>query len=67
MTGKFEWFNDKAGKWRWHLLAGNGQIIATSQAYKSKQACMDGIESVRKNAPSAPVIEHQPEKMMAGV
>ncbi|MDI2128610.1 YegP family protein [Yinghuangia seranimata] len=65
MTGKFEWFTDKAGKWRWHLLAGNGQIIATSQGYKSKQACMDGIESVRKNAPGAPVVENQPATMMA--
>jgi len=29
-------------------------VIATSEAYESKQACLAGIESVRKNAPEAP-------------
>ena len=33
----------------------NGQIIATSEVYNSKGACVNGIESVQKNAPAAGV------------
>ena len=39
------------------LKADNGEIIATSQVYKSKESCKKGIESVRNNAPTAEVIE----------
>ena len=39
------------------LKAGNGEIVATSQTYKSKDACKNGIESVKKNAPDADVVE----------
>ena len=39
------------------LKAGNGEIIATSETYKSKDACKNGIESVKKNAPDADVVE----------
>jgi len=57
MAAKFEWFQDKAGKYRFRLKAANGQIIATSEAYNAKDACMNGIESVKKNAVVAEVIE----------
>jgi len=57
MAGKFEWFQDKAGKYRFRLKSGNGQIIATSEAYDAKASCMNGIESVKKNAPGAEVVE----------
>ncbi len=57
MAAKFEWFQDKAGKFRFRLKAANGQIIATSEAYNAKDACMNGIESVKKNAVVAEVIE----------
>ncbi|MGQ9551300.1 MAG: YegP family protein [Candidatus Bathycorpusculaceae bacterium] len=53
----FEWYKDKAGKFRFRLKAPNGEIIATSEAYSSKDACVNGIESVRKNAPIAKVVE----------
>jgi hypothetical protein len=36
-------------------VAGNGQVIATSEAYESKSAAMNGIESVQKNAPDAKI------------
>lgn len=55
MAGKFEIFQDQGGKYRFRLKAGNGQVIATSQGYSTKKACNNGIESVRKNAPVAPV------------
>ena len=48
--GKFEIKKDKAGKFRFNLKAGNGQVILGSEAYNSKSACDNGIESVRKNS-----------------
>lgn len=39
------------------LKAGNGQVIATSEMYVNKQGCKNGIESVKKNAPIAKVID----------
>ena len=56
---KFEVYTDKAGEYRFRLTARNGEIIATSEGYKAKASCMNGIESVRKNAPDAPVVEEQ--------
>ena len=47
---KFEVFVDKAGEYRFRLKATNGQIIATSEGYVAKASCLNGIESVRKNA-----------------
>ncbi len=55
MAGKFELYSDKAGKYRFRLKAGNGEIIAVSEAYESKASAKNGIESVRKNAPDATV------------
>ncbi len=55
MAGKFELYEDKAGKSRFRLKAGNGEIIASSEAYNSKAAARTGIESVQKNAPDAPI------------
>ena len=40
---------------KFDLLAGNGEVIATSEGYKAKASAMNGIESVRKNAPDAKV------------
>lgn len=38
---------------KFNLVAGNGEIIATSEVYSSESACLNGLESVRKNAPIA--------------
>src|SRR5690606_23513754 len=57
MAGKFELWTDKGGDWRFNLKASNGQVIATSQGYSSKAGALNGIESVRTNAPGAPVVE----------
>ena len=53
MAGKFELYQDAGGQFRFRLKAGNGQVIASSQAYSTKKACLSGIESVRRNAPDA--------------
>ncbi|PKW26733.1 YegP family protein [Phycicoccus duodecadis] len=55
MAGTFEVYEDKAGKFRFRLKAGNGQVIATGEAYESKASAMNGVESVRKNAADATV------------
>ena len=54
---KFEVYADKAGEFRFRLKAVNGQIIAVSEGYKAMASCMNGIESVKKNAPDASIVE----------
>jgi uncharacterized protein YegP (UPF0339 family) len=55
--GKFEVYTDKAGEFRFKLKAPNGEVIAVSEGYSSKTSCMNGIESVRKNAANAKIVE----------
>lgn len=52
---KFEVYRDQAGEFRFRLKATNGQIIAVGEGYKTKASCLNGIESIKKNAPEAPV------------
>jgi uncharacterized protein YegP (UPF0339 family) len=55
MAGKFELYKDKSGGFRFRLKAGNGEIIATSESYKTKAAAANGIDSVKRNAGEANV------------
>lgn len=56
--GKFEISKDKKGEFRWVLKASNGQVIATGgEGYTTLASCKNGIESVKKNAPEADVLE----------
>ncbi len=50
MSGNFEVYKDNAGEFRFRLKASNGQNILASEGYKAKSSCMNGIESVKKNA-----------------
>ena len=52
---KYEVYQDKAGEYRFRLKARNGEIIAVSEGYKAKPSCLNGIDSVKRNAPEAPV------------
>lgn len=54
---KFEVYADKAGEIRFRLKAVNGEIIAVGEGYKAKSSCLGGIESVKKNAPEAEIVE----------
>ena len=54
---KFEVYADKAGEFRFRLKATNGQVIAVSEGYKAHASCLNGIESVKKNAVDAEVVE----------
>ncbi len=54
---KFEMYEDNAGEYRFRLKARNGEIIAVSEGYSAKASCLNGIESVAKNAPEAEIVE----------
>lgn len=48
--GKFVITKTGNGSFHFNLKAGNGETILASEAYNSKAACENGMESVRKNA-----------------
>ena len=50
---RFEIFKDAVGKFRFRLKAQNGEIIAESQGYDSKEGCQKGIASIKENASRA--------------
>ncbi len=56
---KFEVYTDKAGEFRFRLKATNGQIIAVGEGYKKLASCLNGIDSVKRNAPDAPIVKEE--------
>jgi uncharacterized protein YegP (UPF0339 family) len=56
MAAKFEVFKGNGGDFRFRLKAANGKVVAHGQGYKSKDACLKGIESIKKNAKGASVV-----------
>jgi uncharacterized protein YegP (UPF0339 family) len=61
MAGKFVLKKGSTGKYHFNLVAGNGQVIATSEAYERKASALNGIESVKANAPDAEVDDQTEE------
>jgi uncharacterized protein YegP (UPF0339 family) len=61
MAGKFVLKKGSTGKYHFNLVASNGQVIATSEAYESKASALNGIESVKTNAPSAEIDDQTTE------
>lgn len=53
---KFEVYKDKAGEFRFRLKAKNGQIIAVGEGYTTMKNCLNGIASIKKNAPDAELV-----------
>ena len=55
---KFEIYPDKAGKYRWRLVARNGQTVAASgESFSSRANAKTAAENVRDNAGSAQVVD----------
>lgn len=54
---KFEVYKDKAGEFRYRLKARNGEIVLSGEGYKAKASCLNGIDSIRRNAPDAPIVK----------
>ena len=61
MAGKFVLKKGSTGKYHFNLVASNGQVIATSEAYESKASALNGIESVKTNAPNAAIDDQTTE------
>ena len=57
MAGKFEIYKDKRGEFRFRLKASNGQNILASEGYKTKASCKKGIESIKRTAAKAQVVD----------
>lgn len=51
--GKFEIKTRKNGEFQFNLKASNGQVILTSEGYKTKASCLNGVESVKMNSQDA--------------
>ena len=56
---KFEVYQDKAGEYRFRLKARNGEIIAVGEGYKAKASCLNGIDSIKRNAPEAEIVKEE--------
>ena len=50
MAGKFVISKRSNGEFQFNLKAANGQVILTSEGYKAKPSCLDGVASVKKNS-----------------
>lgn len=41
-------FRDQAGYWRWRLVAGNGEIVATGEAYTRRHDAQRGFDDAKE-------------------
>ena len=55
---KFKIEKSMDGQYYFTLLSDNNQVVATSEMYTTKQNCQNGIDSVKRNAPEAPVEDY---------
>lgn len=53
--GSFEVYQDGTGEYRFRLKACNGEVIAVSEGYTTKDSCLKGVASVKRSAPEAAV------------
>lgn len=60
--GAYDLKRQKNGSFMWNLKAGNGEIILSSQAYKSKASAKKGIASTMKNSSVEGRFEHKVSK-----
>ncbi len=51
MSGYYELKKTTSGKPMFNLKAANHEVILTSETYESREAALNGIDSVRKNGP----------------
>jgi uncharacterized protein YegP (UPF0339 family) len=57
VAGKFVVKKGPTGKFRFSLVSTNGQVVAVSEAYETKRAALSGVESVRKLAAAATLVD----------
>jgi uncharacterized protein YegP (UPF0339 family) len=57
MAAKFEIQQPKPGQFKW-VLTSQGRVLAESDTYTRKVSCVNALESFRKAAPTAAVVDH---------
>lgn len=57
MAYKFEVYKDKAGEFRFRFRASNGEAMFSSEGYTAKASAMAAVESIKKNAPGAELVD----------
>jgi uncharacterized protein YegP (UPF0339 family) len=62
---KFVVRKNKGGEFFWQLVAGNGEVMAVSEGMSRKQSCLDSIESIKKSASGADVVDRTDEDAAA--
>jgi hypothetical protein len=59
---KFVVRKNKGGEFFWQLVGGNGEVMANSEGMSRKQSCMDSIESIKRSAAGADVVDRTDEE-----
>ena len=62
--GKYVITLSPKGKYHFNLVAGNGEIILSSQMYASQRGALKGIKSVTANAPIANLVDLTAKKVV---
>lgn len=57
MASKFEVYEDRAGKFRFRLKAGNGEVVASGEAYETKAGAHKGCEAVQRAVADATIVD----------
>ncbi len=55
MAAKFEIYTDAKGEYRFRLKAGNGEVVAVGEGYKSKSGVINGVDAVKRAAAEAEI------------
>jgi uncharacterized protein len=55
MAAKFEIYTDAKGEFRFRLKAGNGEIVAQGESYKTKSGVINGVDAVKRAAAEAEI------------
>jgi len=55
MAAKFEIYTDAKGEFRFRLKAGNGEVVATGESYKTRDGVIKGVDAVKRAAAEAEI------------
>lgn len=65
MAAKFELYTDARGEYRFRLKAGNGEVVATGESYKTKSGVIHGVDAVKRAAAEAEIDDRTDDKSKA--
>ncbi|PVU82875.1 DUF1508 domain-containing protein [Cellulomonas sp. WB94] len=54
---KFTIYKDKAGEFRFRIVATNGNVLAASEGYKAKASAQGAIDRIKSDAAGATVVD----------